>query len=301
MIVRSNDVTKKLSKSPPLRISIRRFARRYCASAIKIGQQVGYYAAGTVEFLVDADTNQFFFIEVNPRIQVEHTVTEEVTGIDVVKSQILIAQGERLSNEFIGITSQADVRTTGFAVQCRVTTEDPANNFLPDYGRVAHYRSAGGMGIRLDAGSAFSGAVVNPFYDSLLVKVTARGRRFEDAIKKLDRCLAEFRVRGVKTNIPFLVKLLRHDTFQAGLCTTRFIDETPELFQFPKRHDRATKLLTYLGEIIVNGNTLFGGQRPTPAQRSRSGAGRQPSQRGPAGDARPTARSRPNQIRDVGS
>ncbi|TXT18305.1 MAG: pyruvate carboxylase, partial [Planctomycetota bacterium] len=184
-----------------------------------------------------------------------------------MKSQILIAQGLPLSDERIGINSQADVRTTGFAVQCRVTTEDPANNFLPDYGRVAHYRSAGGMGIRLDAGSAFSGAVVNPFYDSLLVKVTARGRRFEDAIKKLDRCLAEFRVRGVKTNIPFLVKLLRHSTFQAGLCTTRFIDETPELFQFPKRHDRATKLLTYLGEIIVNGNSLFGGQRPQPARR----------------------------------
>ena len=238
-----------------------------CESAIKIGQHVGYYAAGTVEFLVDADANQFFFIEVNPRIQVEHTVTEEVTGLDVVKSQILIAQGEPLSDERIGIHSQADVRTTGFAVQCRVTTEDPANNFLPDYGRVAHYRSAGGMGIRLDAGSAFSGAVVNPFYDSLLVKVTARGRRFEDAIKKLDRCLAEFRVRGVKTNIPFLVKLLRHQTFQAGLCTTRFIDETPELFQFPKRHDRATKLLTYLGEVIVNGNTLFGGQRPQSARR----------------------------------
>ena len=238
-----------------------------CESAIKIGQQVGYYAAGTVEFLVDADTNQFFFIEVNPRIQVEHTVTEEVTGLDVVKSQILIAQGEPLSDERIGINSQADVRTTGFAVQCRVTTEDPANNFLPDYGRVAHYRSAGGMGIRLDAGSAFSGAVVNPFYDSLLVKVTARGRRFVDALKRLDRCLAEFRVRGVKTNIPFLVKLLRHPTFQDGLCTTRFIDQTPELFQFPKRHDRATKLLTYLGEIIVNGNTLFGGQRPVPARR----------------------------------
>ena len=238
-----------------------------CDAAIKIGQQVGYYAAGTVEFLVDADTNQFYFIEVNPRIQVEHTVTEEVTGYDVVKSQILIAQGVPLSDERIGITKQEDVRTSGFAVQCRVTTEDPANNFLPDYGRVAHYRSASGMGIRLDAGSAFSGAVVNPFYDSLLVKVTARGRRFVDAISRLNRCLAEFRVRGVKTNIPFLVKLLRHDTFQTGLCTTRFIDETPDLFKFSKRQDRATKLLTYLGEIIVNGNSLFGSSKPQPVRR----------------------------------
>ncbi|MGE3841967.1 MAG: pyruvate carboxylase [Vicinamibacterales bacterium] len=238
-----------------------------CDAAIRIGREVGYDAAGTVEFLVDADTNRFFFIEVNPRIQVEHTVTEEVTGIDIVKSQILIAQGERLSHDLIGIESQASVRTTGIAVQFRVTTEDPSNSFLPDYGRVAHYRSAGGMGIRLDAGSAFSGAVVNPFYDSLLVKVTAHGRRFDDAVRKLDRCLAEFRIRGVRTNIPFLVKVLRHPTFLAGSCTTRFIDETPGLFQFPKRQDRATKLLTYLGETIVNGHPLFDGQRPQPGRR----------------------------------
>lgn len=264
-VQRRHQKVVEIAPAPNLRPDVR---DALCEAAIKIGKQVGYYAAGTVEFLVDADTNQFFFIEVNPRIQVEHTVTEEVTGLDIVKSQILIAQEVPLSDEQIGITSQEVVRTTGFAVQCRVTTEDPSNNFLPDYGRVAHYRSAGGMGIRLDAGSAFSGAVVNPFYDSLLVKVTARGRRFQDAIKKLDRCLAEFRVRGVKTNIPFLIKLLRHSTFQEGLCTTRFIDETPELFQFPKRQDRATKLLTYLGEVIVNGNPLFGDQRPQPARRA---------------------------------
>ncbi len=263
-VQRRHQKVVEIAPAPNLRADVR---EGLCDAAIKIGKQVGYYAAGTVEFLVDADTNQYFFIEVNPRIQVEHTVTEEVTGYDVVKSQILIAQGVPLSDERIGINSQADVKTTGFAVQCRVTTEDPANNFLPDYGRVAHYRSASGMGIRLDAGSAFSGAVVNPFYDSLLVKVTARGRRFVDAIKRLDRCLAEFRVRGVKTNIPFLVKLLRHQTFQDGLCTTRFIDETPDLFKFPKRQDRATKLLTYLGEIIVNGNSLFAGKRPQPARR----------------------------------
>ncbi len=263
-VQRRHQKVVEIAPAPTLRADVR---AALCEAAIKIGKQVGYYAAGTVEFLVDADTNEYFFIEVNPRIQVEHTVTEEVTGLDIVKSQILVAQGVPLSDERIGIASQSDVRTSGFAVQCRVTTEDPMNNFLPDYGRVAHYRSAAGMGIRLDAGSAFSGAVVNPFYDSLLVKVTARGRRFEDALKKLDRCLAEFRVRGVKTNIPFLIKLLRHDTFQGGLCTTRFIDETPELFQFPKRQDRATKLLTYLGEVIVNGNSLFGSTRPQPARR----------------------------------
>jgi pyruvate carboxylase len=263
-VQRRHQKVVEIAPAPNLNADVR---DALCAAAVKIGQQVGYYAAGTVEFLVDADTNEFFFIEVNPRIQVEHTVTEEVTGYDIVKSQILVAQGVPLADERIGIRDQQDVRPSGFAVQCRVTTEDPTNGFLPDYGRVAHYRSAGGMGIRLDAGSAFSGAVVNPFYDSLLVKVTARGRRFLDAIKRLDRCLAEFRVRGVKTNIPFLVKLLRHPTFQEGLCTTRFIDETPELVQIPKRQDRATKLLTYLGETIVNGNSLFGTTRPQPLRR----------------------------------
>jgi pyruvate carboxylase len=230
-----------------------------CAAAIKIGRAVNYEAAGTVEFLVDRDTNKFFFIEVNPRIQVEHTVTEEVTGIDIVKSQILVAQGVPLADPEIGLPSQEGVKTMGFAIQCRVTTEDPANNFLPDYGRVAHYRSAAGMGIRLDAGSAFSGAVVNPFYDSLLVKVSARGRRFVDAARRIERCLQEFRVRGVKTNIPFLIKLVTHPTFLDGTCTTRFIDESPELFALPKRRNRATRLLTYLGDVIVNGNSLVSG------------------------------------------
>jgi len=224
-----------------------------CNAAIQIGRAVGYRNAGTVEFLFDTDTQKFYFIEVNPRIQVEHTVTEEVTGIDIVKSQILIAQGTPLSDPEIGLGSQADIRTNGFAIQCRVTTEDPANNFMPDYGRVSHYRSAGGMGIRLDAGSAFSGAVVNPFYDSLLVKVSVRGRRFRDAAARMERCLQEFRIRGVKTNIPFLVKVMTHPRFIAGDVTTRFIDETPELFQFTPRRDRATKVLTYLAETIVNG------------------------------------------------
>ena len=177
-----------------------------CEAALQIGRAVRYDNAGTVEFLVDVDTHQFYFIEVNPRIQVEHTVTEEVTGIDVVQSQILVAQGEKLNSAAIGLESQQAIHTNGFAVQCRVTTEDPSNRFMPDYGRVTHYRSAGGMGIRLDAGTAFSGAVVFPFYDSLLVKVTARGRSFEDAARRMERCLQEFRVRGVKTNIPFLIQ-----------------------------------------------------------------------------------------------
>ena len=198
----------------------------------------------------------------NPRIQVEHTVTEEVTGIDVVKSQILIAGGATLDDEAIGLPSQDAVRCDGFALQCRVTTEDPAAGFSPDYGRISHYRSSGGPGVRLDAGNAFSGAVVNPFYDSLLVKVTAHGRRFEDSISKMQRTLTEFRIRGVKTNIPFLLKVLSHPTFAAGEATTRFIDSTPDLFKFPERKNRATKLLRYLGEVIVNGNDLVEGRPP---------------------------------------
>lgn len=226
-----------------------------CNAAIKIGKAANYVNAGTVEFLVDADTGEYYFIEVNPRIQVEHTVTEEVTGFDIVKCQILIASGAKLADDEVGL-KQEDIVPRGFAIQCRVTTEDPANNFMPDYGRITHYRSASGMGIRLDAGTAFSGAVVTPFYDSLLVKVIAKGIRFIDACRRMERCLQEFRVRGVKTNIPFLINLINHQTFQDGGCTTRFLDETPALFQFANRKDRATKLLTFMGEVIVNGNPL---------------------------------------------
>ncbi|MSQ97592.1 MAG: pyruvate carboxylase [Gemmataceae bacterium] len=223
-------------------------------AALAVGRAVDYRNAGTVEFLLNQETGKFYFIEVNPRIQVEHTVTEEVTGIDLVKSQILVAQGTPLSDPDIGLSSQEDVRATGFALQCRVTTEDPMNGFAPDYGRVSHYRSASGMGIRLDAGSAFSGAIVTPFYDSLLVKVTARGRRLIDAARRMERCLSEFRVRGVKTNLPFLLKLVTHPTFLEGKTNTRFIDETPELFNLPRRRDRATRILTYMAEVIVDGN-----------------------------------------------
>jgi pyruvate carboxylase len=227
-----------------------------CDSALAIGNAARYENAGTVEFLVDADTGHFYFIEVNPRIQVEHTVTEEVTGIDIVRAQIMIAQGRKLIDPETGVGTQQDIRTNSFSIQCRVTTEDPENRFLPDYGRITAYRSASGMGIRLDAGTAFSGAVVTPYYDSLLVKVCARGRTLADAARRMERCLQEFRVRGVKTNIPFLINLVTHPTFLVGECTTRFIDEAKELFQFAPRRDRATKILQFLGETIVNGNPL---------------------------------------------
>ncbi len=253
----------ELAPAPGLEASLR---QQILDAAIKIGKEVSYSCAGTVEFLVDEDDQKAYFIEVNPRIQVEHTVTEEVTGIDIVKSQILVAQGFKLTDDVIDIPSQESIHVNGFALQCRVTTEDPANNFMPDYGRVEHYRSASGMGIRLDAGSAFSGAVVNPFYDSLLTKVTARGRNFVSATSIMERALREFRIRGVKTNIPFLLKTLAHPTFIAGGCTTRFIDETPELFKFSPRKNRATKVLTYLAETVVNGNELVKG-RPVATRR----------------------------------
>jgi pyruvate carboxylase len=237
-----------------------------CEAALRIGRAANYENAGTVEFLVDSDTGKFYFIEVNPRIQVEHTVTEAVTGVDVVRCQLLVAEGKRLSDPAINLPSQDVVRTYGYALQCRVTTEDPENRFLPDYGRIMHYRSAGGMGLRLDGGTAFSGAQVTPFYDSLLVKVTAWGPNFVDATKRMERGLSEFRIRGVKTNIPFLINLVTHPKFVAGGLTTRFIDDTPELFELVVRQDRATKLLTYLAEIVVNGHPLIK-KRPAVVRR----------------------------------
>ena len=223
-------------------------------AAIAVGRAVRLDNAGTVEFLVDADTQSFYFIEVNPRIQVEHTVTEEVTGYDIVKTQVLVAQGYPLSHGEIGLGDQSRVQVHGHAIQCRVTTEDPANSFLPDYGRLSTYRSASGMGIRLDAGTAYGGAVITPFYDSLLVKVTAHGLRFLDAARRMERSLQEFRIRGVKTNIPFLINLVTHPDFLGGFFTTSFLDEAPELFRLPYRQDRATRLLAYIGEVIVNGH-----------------------------------------------
>jgi len=223
-------------------------------AALKVGKAVGIDNASTVEFLVDVEAGKFYFIEVNPRIQVEHTVTEVVTGYDIVKTQLLIAQGGKLSDPEIGMGDQSAIRTNGFAIQSRVTTEDPANGFVPDYGRLSAYRSAGGLGIRLDAGTAFGGAVITPFYDSLLVKVTASGIRFIDAARRMERALQEFRVRGVKTNIPFLLNLIKHPGFLDGTTTTRFLDEAKELFDLPTRQDRATKLLSYIADVIVNGH-----------------------------------------------
>ena len=263
-VQRRHQKVVEIAPAPNLDPTVR---QALCDAALAIGREVQYENAGTVEFLVDADTNRFYFIEVNPRIQVEHTVTEQVTGVDLVKSQILVAQGMPLHDTAIGLPSQESIATHGYAIQCRVTTEDPSNRFMPDYGRISHYRSASGMGIRLDAGTAFSGAVVYPYYDSLLVKVTAWARRFPDAARRIERCLQEFRIRGVKTNVPFLLKLVMHPTFMSGDCTTGFIDDTPELFDFPKRRDRATKLLAYLAETIVNGNALVMG-RPAATRRA---------------------------------
>jgi pyruvate carboxylase len=229
-------------------------------AAVKLAKAAGYYNAGTVEFLVDADTGEWYFIEVNPRIQVEHTVTEMVTGIDIVRCQILIAEGHRLHEPPISLPAQDKMPLYGHALQCRITTEDPGNNFVPDYGKVHTYRSPAGFGIRLDGGSAYSGAIITPFYDSLLVKVTAWGREFDQACKRMDRALREFRVRGVKTNIPFLENVVNNRHFQVGDVTTSFLDDHPELFRFTLRRDRATKLLSYLGEVIVNGNPEVAGK-----------------------------------------
>jgi pyruvate carboxylase len=255
-VQRRHQKVVEIAPAPNLPAKIR---KELCEAAIEIGKQVKYDNAGTVEFLYDVDASKFYFIEVNPRIQVEHTVTEEVTNIDLVRSQILVAMGHPLTAETLGLPPQEEIRTSGFAIQCRVTTEDPENGFRPDYGRISHYRSAAGLGIRLDAGSAFSGAVVNPFYDSMLVKVTARGRTLKEAAARMDRCLREFRIRGVKTNIPFLVQMVNYPTFLAGESTTRMIDQTPELVDLPKRRDRATKMLAFLADVIVNGNELVVG------------------------------------------
>ncbi|EEW59671.1 pyruvate carboxylase [Ruegeria sp. TrichCH4B] len=224
-----------------------------CDLGRKICQHVNYECAGTVEFLMDMETGNFYFIEVNPRVQVEHTVTEEVTGIDIVQAQILIAEGKTLA-EATGKASQGDITLNGHALQTRVTTEDPLNNFIPDYGRITAYRSATGMGIRLDGGTAYAGGVITRYYDSLLTKVTAKAPTPEKAIARMDRALREFRVRGVSTNIAFVENLLKHPTFLSNEYTTKFIDETPELFQFAKRRDRGTKVLTYIADISVNGH-----------------------------------------------
>lgn len=227
-------------------------------SAIRLSKAVGYRNAGTLEFLVDADNNPYF-IEMNPRIQVEHTVSEEITNIDLVQSQILVAEGYPLDSDEINIKSQADVHCDGYSIQTRVTTEDPANTFMPDTGEITVYRSGSGKGIRLDGGNAYTGAVISPYYDSLLVKAISHDRTFVGAVRKSIRTLQEMRIRGVKTNIPFLINVLHHPTFVSGKCYTTFIEETPELFQLTQSQDRATKIIEFIGDRIVNSQK---GQKP---------------------------------------
>ncbi|MGH8020956.1 MAG: pyruvate carboxylase [Opitutaceae bacterium] len=228
--------------------------RELCDAAARMAREIRYDNAGTIEFLYDLDRHEWFFIEMNPRIQVEHTVTEVVTGLDLVRAQILIAQGHALHSPEAGMPAQADIPRNGFAIQCRITTEDPENKFIPDYGRILAYRSPGGFGVRLDGAMGYAGAVITPFYDSLLVKCTTSGPSYEIAMNRTRRVLSEFRIRGVKTNIPFLENVIAHPTFRSGQATTTLIDTTPELFSFKPRRDRATKLLNFLGNVIVNGN-----------------------------------------------
>jgi pyruvate carboxylase len=236
-----------------------------CDHALKIARATNYVGAGTVEFLMDADSGKFYFIEVNPRIQVEHTVTEQVTGIDIVKAQIHVLEGEIIGSVASGVPAQADIRLNGHALQCRITTEDPEQNFIPDYGRITAYRGATGFGIRLDGGTAYSGAVITRFYDPLLEKVTAWAPTPIEAIARMDRALREFRIRGVATNLTFLEAIIGHRSFRDNSYTTRFIDTTPELFAQVKRQDRATKLLNYLADVTVNGHPEARG-RPAPKE-----------------------------------
>ncbi len=233
-----------------------------CDAAARMAREIRYDNAGTVEFLYDLDRHEWFFIEMNPRIQVEHTVTEVITGLDLVRAQILIAQGHSLHSDEVGMPRQGDIPRNGYAIQCRITTEDPENKFMPDYGRIIAYRSPGGFGVRLDGGMGYAGAVITPFYDSMLVKSITSGQTYDMAMRRAHRTLSEFRIRGVKTNIPFLENVIAHPQFRSGQATTTLIDTTPELFTFKPRRDRATKLLTFLGNVIVNGNPHAKGYRP---------------------------------------
>uniref|UniRef100_Q07TZ1 Pyruvate carboxylase n=1 Tax=Rhodopseudomonas palustris (strain BisA53) TaxID=316055 RepID=Q07TZ1_RHOP5 len=235
-----------------------------CGYAVAIAKSTNYLAAGTVEFLMDVDTGKFYFIEVNPRIQVEHTVTEEVTGIDIVKAQIHLIEGETIGNPGSGVPAQEAIRLNGHALQCRITTEDPENKFVPDYGRITAYRGAMGFGIRLDGGTAYSGAVITRFYDPLLEKITAWAPTPQETIARMDRALREFRIRGVATNLAFVENVITHPKFRDNSYTTRFIDETPELTRRHRRRDRATKLLTFIADVTVNGHPEVRGRALPP-------------------------------------
>jgi pyruvate carboxylase len=236
--------------------------RELCEAAARMAREIRYDNAGTIEFLYDLDRQEWFFIEMNPRIQVEHTVTEVITGLDLVRAQILIAQGYELHGPEVRIPPQDQVQRNGYAIQCRLTTEDPENKFMPDYGKILAYRSTGGFGIRLDGGMGYSGAVITPYYDSLLVKVVAFAHDWDLARHRMDRALSEFRIRGLKTNIPFLENVINNPIFAEGRATTTLVDNTLELYAFKPRRDRATKLLNFLGNVIVNGNPHTKGYRP---------------------------------------
>ena len=263
-IQRRNQKVVERAPAPYLSEELR---QELCGYALKIARETSYVGAGTVEFLQDADTGKFYFIEVNPRIQVEHTVTEQVTGIDIVKAQIHILDGFAIGTRESGVPAQKDIRLNGHALQCRITTEDPEHNFIPDYGRITAYREAAGFGIRLDGGTAYSGAVITRFYDPLLEKVTAWAPTPGEAISRMNRALREFRIRGVATNLTFLEAIINHPRFADNSYTTKFIDTTPELFEQVKRQDRATKLLTYLADVSVNGHPETRG-RPMPKANS---------------------------------
>jgi pyruvate carboxylase len=248
-IQRRHQKVIELAPSPSLSVEKR---EEVCAMAMKIAGSVGYINAGTVEFLMDKELN-FYFIETNPRIQVEHTVTEMVTGRNLVQTQILVAEGHKLSDPEIGVASQADIELRGFAIQCRVTTEDPSNNFAPDFGTLKVYRSPAGFGVRLDAGNAYSGSRITPHYDSLLVKISTWGLNFHTSSRSMHRALQEFRIRGVKTNIGFLENVITHPEFLEGRCDTSYLDSNPELFKIREKKDRANKLLKFIGHTVVNG------------------------------------------------
>ncbi|KRF97599.1 uncharacterized protein Dwil_GK20962, isoform B [Drosophila willistoni] len=245
-VQRRHQKVVEIAPAPRLPTEIR---DKMTEAAVRLARHVGYENAGTVEFLADESGN-FYFIEVNARLQVEHTVTEEITGIDLVQSQIRIAEGMTLPE--LGYT-QDKIQPRGYAIQCRVTTEDPANDFQPNTGRLEVFRSGEGMGIRLDSASAYAGAIISPYYDSLLVKVISHASDLQSSASKMNRALREFRIRGVKTNIPFLLNVLENQKFLHGVLDTYFIDEHPQLFKFRPTQNRAQKLLNYLGEVLVNG------------------------------------------------
>ena len=271
----------EIAPSPRLDPAIR---DAICDAAVRLAREARYQCAGTVEFLLDADSGDFYFIEVNPRVQVEHTVTEVVTGIDIVKAQIRVSEGAAIGSPESGVPAQEEIRVHGSAMQCRITTEDPENHFIPDYGRITAYREATGFGIRLDGGTAYSSAVITPFYDSLLEKVTAWAPTHDEAIHRMDRALREFRIRGVKTNLPFLEALVAHPP-SSRAPTPPASSTRPRAVLVPPRRDRATRLLNFIGDVLVNGTP-----RP-PGGRSRRTSGCPPSPRSRRADRSCRARA----------